>query len=85
MNQSPPWPRKFKGWEHNAYCRGKCLALYMECLGESAATETFASAAEAAAWLASHPDVAAKTTFVIVAGAAFIVVTDGAALGLLTF
>lgn len=85
MNQPPPWPRRLKGWEHNAYCRGKCLALYMECLGENAATETFASAAEAAAWLARHPEVAARTTFVVVAGATFLVMTDGMGLALLAF
>src|SRR5262245_1226534 len=22
MTKTPPWPRKFKGWDHNAYCRG---------------------------------------------------------------
>ena len=83
MEKTPPWPRKFKGWDHNAYCRGKCLAIYMECIAENAATETFDTAAEAVSWLARHPEVAARTTFVVVAGIVFIVVTDGAGLALL--
>jgi hypothetical protein len=57
----------------------------MECLAENAATETFESASEAAAWLARHPEVAAKTTFVVVAGVVFLVVTDGAGIALLAF
>lgn len=82
MEKAPPWPRRTNGWDHNSYCRGKCLTLYMECLAENAATETFESAAEAATWLARHPEVAAKTTFVIAAGIVFVVMTDGAGLAL---
>lgn len=74
--RKPPWPCEKGKSSHRRYCSAKCLAEYTACLASNAAEATFSTLADAANWLANHPEVVVGA-IVIVGGVAFVVSTGG--------
>jgi hypothetical protein len=76
-NAKPPWPITKGKAGHYKYCQSKCLTEYMACLAAAGLVRTFATLGQARFWLAQNPHLAVGT-FVLVAGAVYVVSTGGA-------
>jgi hypothetical protein len=74
--RKPPYPRSYKKYDHNQYCREKCLKEYMTCLettGQKAMA--FPSIHNAVEWVKRHRREIAVGSVVFAAGFAFVVVS----------